>query len=309
MWPRARTGSSNWRLRGGGPDNVTVVVADVIDYDYGQTQPILAGAVSGDDDQVAPPNTSAGRASAFNPKRNAAKRVVPQPEELPRRPPRSRRRMIIAAVLLVLVVLSGLAIGREIVRSNYYVSEHAGTVSIMRGVQGSFLGIALQEPFLLGCLNARNELSLIGAGQSRDNLDCRMLGVNDMRPSERAQVIAGLPSGTLDEAISQIEELARSSVLPVCQKPAPKTTQSPTPTPHLPGPPTPGASADPRLPGIPAPETPTTVTTPPPPPASGSPTPPPPPPPSPTPPPSPAPTVTALPPPPPEPGTNCREVA
>lgn len=298
-------------LRGGGPDNVTVVVADVIDYDYGQTQPILAGAVSGDDDHVAPPNTSAGRASAFNPKRNVAKRVVPQPEELPRRPPRSRRRMIIAAVLLVLVVLSGLAIGREIVRSNYYVSEHAGTVSIMRGVQGSFLGIALQEPFLLGCLNARNELSLIGAGQSRDNLDCRMLGVNDMRPSERAQVIAGLPSGTLDEAISQIEELARSSVLPVCQKPAPRTTSSrtsPSPTPHLPetpanpGIPEPGADS-------PAPETPTTVTTaaPPspgaPPPPPGSPAPPPPPPPS------PSPTVTALPPPPPEPGTNCREVA
>jgi PPM family protein phosphatase len=295
-------------LRGGGPDNVTVVVADVIDYDYGQTQPILAGAVSGDDDHVAPPNTSAGRASAFNPKRNAAKRVVPQPEELPRRPPRSRRRMIIAAVLLVLVVLSGLAIGREIVRSNYYVSEHAGTVSIMRGVQGSFLGIALQEPFLLGCLNARNELSLIGADGSRENLDCRMLGVNDMRPSERAQVIAGLPSGTLDEAISQIEELARSSVLPVCQKPAPRTSQSPTPTPHLPE--SPGASADPRLPGIPAPETPTTVTAPPPPPPPppGSPTAPPPPP-SPSPPPSPAPTVTALPPPPPEPGTNCREVS
>ncbi len=64
-------------LRGGGPDNVTVVVADVIDYDYGQTQPILAGAVSGDDDQVAPPNTAAGRASAFNPRRNVAKRVLP----------------------------------------------------------------------------------------------------------------------------------------------------------------------------------------------------------------------------------------
>ena len=70
-------------LRGGGPDNVTVVVADVIDYDYGQTQPILAGAVSGDDDQVAPPDTAAGRASAFNPRRNEAKRVVPQPEEIP----------------------------------------------------------------------------------------------------------------------------------------------------------------------------------------------------------------------------------
>ena len=70
-------------LRGGGPDNVTVVVADVVDYDYGQTQPILAGAVSGDDDQAAPPNTAAGRASAFNPRRTEAKRVVPQPEEIP----------------------------------------------------------------------------------------------------------------------------------------------------------------------------------------------------------------------------------
>jgi PPM family protein phosphatase len=283
-------------LRGGGPDNVTVVVADVIDYDYGQTQPIIAGAVSGDDDQAAPPNTAAGRASAFNPRRNVTKRVVPQPEA-PVRKPRSRRRMIIVTVLLVLVVLTGLAIGREIVRSNYYVSEHADTVSIMRGVQGSFLGVALQEPYLLGCLNARNELSLIGAGQSRDDLDCRMLNVNDMRPSERAQVIAGLPSGTLDEAIAQMNELARSSVLPVCPKPAPRTTRPPTPTPHLPGSPQPGAREDPRLPGIPAAETPTTVAAPRPAPTPGSPPPPP------------SPTVTALPPPTPEPGTNCREMS
>ena len=73
---------------------------------------------------------SAGRASAFNPRRNEAKRVVPQPEE-PERKPRSRRRMFIAAALLVLVVLAGLAVGREIVRSNYYVTAHDGTVSII----------------------------------------------------------------------------------------------------------------------------------------------------------------------------------
>ena len=153
--------------------------------------------------------------------------------------------MLIAAVLLVLVVLAGLAVGREIVRSNYYVTEHDGTVSIMRGVQGSFLGLALQEPYLLGCLNARNELSLISAEQSKDNLDCRMLGVNDMRPSERAQVVAGLPSGTLDDAIAQIEELARSSVLPTCapRTPTPTTTTTPPPTPHLP--------ETPENPGIP----------------------------------------------------------
>ncbi len=290
-------------LRGGGPDNVTVVVADVVDvtnHDFGQTQPILAGAVSGADDQSAPPNTAAGRASAFNPKRNAAKPVVQQPEEPPPRP-RSRRRIYLAAAVLVLAVLAGLAVAREIVRNNYYVSEHDGVVSILRGVQGSFLGISLQEPYLLGCLNARNELSLISADQPRDNLGCRPLAVGDMRPSERAQVVAGLPSGTLDDAISQIEELSRSSVLPVCAPPTPVTSSRPTPPPSprpstsaAPGSPVP--SPDPRTStATPAPETPRTVTSSPAPAPSPSPT--------------PSPTVTALPPPPPQPGTNCREVA
>jgi protein phosphatase len=218
--------------------------------------------------------------------------------------------MAIAVVLLVLVVLAGLAVGREIVRSNYYVTEHDGTVSIMRGVQGSFLGLALQEPYLLGCLNARNELSLIDPDQPRDNRECRLFGVNDMRPSERAQVVAGLPSGSLDDAIAQIQELAHSSVLPTCAARTPTTTTT-TVTPHLP--------ETPENPGIPesgsetpAPETPTTVTAPAPapePPAPASPGAPPPAAPPPSPAPTPQPTVTALPPPPPEPGTNCREVS
>lgn len=291
-------------LRGGGPDNVTVVVADVVDYEYGQTQPILAGAVSGNDDQSAPPNTAAGRASAFNPKRTAAKRVLPQPEEtLPQ--PRSRRPIYITAAVLVLVMLAGLAIGREIIRNNYYVSDHDGTVAIMRGVQGSFLGFSLQEPYLLGCLNSRDELSLISAGQAEGDLGCRLLAVNDMRPSERAQVIAGLPSGTLDEAISQMEELSRSSVLPVCAPPTPTSTPPPsatpppsspafTPRPSTTSPGTPEPARPSGVPRTPSPQAPQTVT------SSPAPAPPSP---------SPSQTVTALPPPPPEPGTNCREVS
>jgi PPM family protein phosphatase len=297
-------------LRGGGPDNVTVVVADVVDYDYGQTQPILAGAVSGEDDQP-PPNTAAGRASAFNPRRNEAKRALPEPEDPPR-PPRSRRRMFIVTAVLILVVVAGLAVAREIVRNNYYVTAHDGTVSIMRGVQGSFLGLALQEPYRLGCLNDRNELSLIGADEPRENRACRMLSVNDMRPSERAQVVAGLPGGTLDEAIAQIHQLARDSVLPVCAPPTPPPTTSAVP--HSPAPTSspgvPNNSPLPRGTATPAPETPRTVSPPPPESESPSPVPPPgPPAPSPSPKPSPSPTVTALPPPPPEPGTNCREVS
>ncbi|SEH55807.1 protein phosphatase [Mycolicibacterium rutilum] len=300
-------------LRGGGPDNVTVVVADVVDYDYGQTQPILAGAVSGDDDQP-PPNTAAGRASAFNPKRNEAKRVLPEPEEPPR-PPKSRRRMYIAAVLLVLVVLAGLAVGREIIRNNFYVTAHEDTVSIMRGIPGSILGFPLQEPYRQGCLTERNGLTLISPGQQPR--DCELLRVSDLKPSEQRQVMAGLPTGTEDEAITQINQLARDSLLPICT-PVPPTPPRTT-APHSPAPTnSPGLPNNPPSEGeTPAPETPRTVSPSPPspeptdpgaPPPAPAPPPPDAPAPESTPKPPPPPTVTALPPVP-EPGTNCRETS
>ena len=205
-------------LRGGGPDNVTVVVADVVDYDLGQTQPILAGAVSGDDDQVAPPNTSAGRASAFNPRRKAvAKRVLAEPDSLNKRP-RSWRRIMIVAAVLVLLVVAGLIIGRMITRSNYYVTANGGTVVIMRGIQGSLLGYHLQEPHLLGCVSQRNELSLISVGQSPNG--CRLLRDDDLDKSGRTQVAGGMPAGSEDDAISQIRKLVQQSLLPVCARPA-----------------------------------------------------------------------------------------
>ena len=50
--------------------------------------------------------------------------------------------MFIVAAVIVLLVLAGLAVGRQIIRSNYYVTEHAGTVSIMRGIQSSIAGHA-----------------------------------------------------------------------------------------------------------------------------------------------------------------------
>lgn len=277
-------------LRGGGPDNVTVVVADVVDFDYEQTQPIVAGAVSGDDDRlVLPPDTAAGRASAINQRQSNAKRIVPQPEPTIRRPA-SRRRMMMAAVLILLAALAGLGIGRAVVRNNYYVTAHEGVVSIMRGVQGSILGVAMAEPYLLGCLNGRNELSQISYGQSVDNLHCDLMQLSDLRPSERAQVEAGLPGGSLDKAIEQMRQLARTSLLPPCPPAAPPTpTPVPKPAPK-PGPPGSAVPAAPPAPGtkpVPVPRAPATST-----PA----------------PPRPAP-VTTLPAPPPKPGTDCRVTA
>jgi protein phosphatase len=282
-------------LRGGGPDNVTVVVADVVDYDYGQTQPILAGAVSGEEDQLTLPNTSAGRASAISPRKEAAKRVAPH-EETTSRPRWPRRRTLIFITLVVLLVLAGLAIVRTVIRSNYYVADYNGMVSIVRGIQGSMLGVSLHEPFLVGCLNARNELSLIGYSQSGSHLDCHLMRLTDLRPAERAQVQAGLPGGTLDGAIGQLRELSANSLLPAC--PPPRATSPP-------GGPSTGGTAEPS---VTAPTTssgtsassptPTSApaNTPPAAPATTSP-------------PTTSQTVTALPPPPPQPGIDCRAVA
>jgi protein phosphatase len=286
-------------LRGGGPDNVTVVVADVVDYDYGQTQPILAGAVSGEEDQLTLPNTSAGRASAIRPRDEVAKRVLPQ-QETSGRPRWPRRRMAVVATLVVLLALAGLAIGRAIIRSNYYVAEYKGMVAIVRGIQGSLLGMSLHEPYLIGCLNARNELSLISSSQIGGHLDCRLMQLQDLRPPERAQVQAGLPAGTLDNAIGQLRELSANSLLPAC--PPPRATSPP-------GPPTPTTAGGTTQPNVTAPTASSSGTLPsstsspsipagtmPAAPATTSPT-------------TTSQTVTALPPPPPQPGIDCRAVA
>ncbi len=240
-------------LRGGGPDNVTVVVADVVDYDYGQTQPILAGAVSGEDDQqVTLPNTAAGRASAISPRKEVANRVSPQVDAVSRSR-WSRRRMAIVITVVVLLVLAGLAIGRWVIRNNYYVAEHNGMVSIVRGIQGSLLGISLHEPYLVACLNARNELSLISYGQSGGHLDCQLMTLQDLSPAGQVQVQSGLPGGTLDQAESQLRKLLADSLL-TC--PPPRATSPPGPSTTA----TTSATPEPSVTASPASTTPPTTT-------------------------------------------------
>lgn len=282
-------------LRGGGPDNVTVVVADVVDYDYGQTQPILAGAVSGDDDQLTLPNTSAGRASAIRPREDIAKRVAPQPDT-PSRPRWSRRRMAAVATLAVLLVFTGLTIGWWVIQRNYYVAEYDGKVSIVQGIQGSLLGLPLQHPYLVACLSTGNELSLISYGQSAGRHNCQLMTLQDLRRPGQVQVQTGLPGGSLDQAESQLRQLLAAYLLPTC--PSPRATSPP----------------EPQVPTTPSgtPTTATSSTTPPPttsssasaPPATSGPatT-------SPASPTATAQTLTTLPPPPLQPGIDCRTVA
>jgi PPM family protein phosphatase len=133
-------------LKGGGTDNVTVIVADVVDVDFGEDAPIVGGAAGdGSDEYNHQGDSPAARARALT-------APPPQPqrftEPLPDPKDRRRRRWRwIAGIFLVLVLLvAGTIATRYFVLSQYYVGEGAGSeVAIFRGVPGSVLGIELHE--------------------------------------------------------------------------------------------------------------------------------------------------------------------
>lgn len=234
-------------LRSGGPDNVTVIVADVIDLDYGQSRPIVGGAASADDEEdTPPPDTAAGRAAAMRPPRATPKRVAPAPETPPKKSHKLRWTLI--ALGLVALVVAGLFVGRNMIRNYYYVGASDDRVTVLQGIPGSFLGYSFQESALIGCVADDDTLTIVDPGAAPS--DCRVLKVDDLQPSAREQVRAGLPSGTKDDATEQMRRLAANDLLPVCT-PEPAPTSAPTAEPAPPAPP-----AEPVPPTEPAPPVP-----------------------------------------------------
>lgn len=213
-------------LRSGGPDNVTVIVADVIDLDYGQSHPIVGGAASDEEEDTPPPNTAAGRAAAMRPPRAAPKRVAPTPEAPPKKSHKLRWTLI--GLGLVVLLVAGLFVGRNMIRNYYYVGTSDDRVTVLQGIPGSLLGYSLQESALIGCIADDGTLRIVDPGSAPS--DCHVLTVDDLRPSAREQVRAGLPSGTKDDATEQMRRLVASDLLPLCT-PEPTPTPTPTPTP------------------------------------------------------------------------------
>lgn len=237
-------------LRSGGPDNITVIIADVIDLDYGQSMPIVGGAASDEEDDTPPPNTAAGRAAAIRPPAAKPRRVAPTPAA---EPPKRRRKAltIVLSLLVVALVGIGVLIASIWIRSNYYVGENDGNVVVFRGVPGSVLGYSLHDVRQVGCLDAAGSLQLLTPGASVPG--CTELSVDDLQPSAREQVRSGLPAGTLEDAQKQIGQLAKSDLLPICTPAPPEpgptpvppgtTPQTPAPAATTPAAPTPTAAA------------------------------------------------------------------
>jgi len=219
-------------LRGGGPDNVTVVVADVVDYEYGQTQPILAGAVSGEDDNATLPNTAAGRASAIGARKEVAKRIV-APVEPPPRSRWSRWRLPIIVALVTLMLVAGLVVGWMIIHQNYYAADHDGKVTLMRGFPGGILGISLQDPDSVACIDEHNKRQQIPSSQIGGQHNCQLLATKDLSPAGRQHLQSGFRGGNRDQALRELDNLLASDLLPLCTSLRPVTpTTTPSEQPH-----------------------------------------------------------------------------
>jgi protein phosphatase len=140
-------------LKGGGPDNVTVIVADVVDIDFGEDAPIVGGAAGNGQDQSPPPDSAASRAGALTappPPPKKPEPVAPPPDPKAKR----RRRFRVFAILFVLLLLvaGGGVATWVVVNKQYFVGEaDDGEIAIFQGVRGSIFGISLNRQVQGSC--------------------------------------------------------------------------------------------------------------------------------------------------------------
>lgn len=229
-------------LRSGGPDNVTVVIADIVTDDDPhatkslQAKPVAVGALNGvQSDAISHPDTSAGRAAAISrrpqvispegdaqPQPLAGAAATPdaaddeEEEYSGREKPSSGRKWLTA--IIVLVVVLGLAGGgwwlSSRVQDTYYVAtSDQEELGIWQGVDMSVFGWELNEQYQRACLNGQGRLQMTGTGEAGAT-ECDSFTLTDLPESTRTSV-EGLPGGSYDEALQQMRRLA-DSALPVC---------------------------------------------------------------------------------------------
>lgn len=200
-------------LRSGGPDNVTIVVADVVDSSQ-QTpdQPALAGALRCDAEELPRPNTSAGRAAALRPRQSQEIAVTAEPEHKPA----SKGRWLVLTVVALLIITIGAigAWGWQKKESMYHLAVEDGVVQVMHGVPGTLLGVTLSEPHQFICLTDDNKVQLPITGTAKADVNCHLMAPEDLKPAVRDS-IAGLPADSYDGVSQQIGRLA-ANALPVC---------------------------------------------------------------------------------------------
>ncbi|EXG79019.1 PP2C family protein-serine/threonine phosphatase [Cryptosporangium arvum] len=216
-------------LRGGGPDNITVIVADILDDRLADNAPVVGGAAARDRTTSATADTAAGRAALATPPRPTLddnNYGVEEEDEPVESGGRHRRR---TTALLTVLALAALAAGGyaawHYTQQQYYVgTTEAGHVAIYRGVSGSLAGL---------------EFSTL-----QSDTDLR---VDDLQQVARESVEQTIPAENREDAYTIVDNLRQGQVLPWCHGDAtPTPTPSVTPSTTSSASPTPSESTSPN---------------------------------------------------------------
>lgn len=216
-------------LRGGAPDNVTCVVADIIDTEATAALPgsgsdptvrVVAGSAAEGPQAVAPaPGLEDGTTTGEG--EHAAGRAA----KLARAPGvterarhvRRRQRIFIASTLLLLFAAAAFA-GWRYVQGQYYVGADAGQVTIFRGVDGSVAGIDLSQ----ATDEARVPLDQLGEFQQRRV----QAGISAASLSDARAIVARLTSESA--ALQPTPAPSESASTAASPSPSPSPTESPS---------------------------------------------------------------------------------
>lgn len=241
-------------LRSGGPDNVTVVVADVVDTEFGESRPILGGAAGGDGEAAYTPDPSsaAGRAAALRPPPEPSPPIT-VPDEAPVSSSSKRRRRLLAlavvGALIVVLVLAGL-VTRSKLAANHFLRVDNGNVVIYSGSPDPVFWFTLDSLAERVCIDDLAAVEPNITFTADPAAHCNALPVAALAELDRNAVREGK---VRDLSLADMHERVRDlNLIPMCRLPAP------TPTPAPPGQPNPAPA--PAPPATPMPLPPPTVT-------------------------------------------------
>ncbi|MBW8766540.1 MAG: serine/threonine-protein phosphatase [Geodermatophilales bacterium] len=215
-------------LRSGGPDNVTVIVADVIEDTGGSApiDPVVDGAAGGYVGQrEVDPSSAAGRAALADP---------PPPPPTPPTPPEgggpsARRRplrLLLVAVATLVVLVAG-AIGTYVWALGHWFVGVGGTgdnqhVAVFRGL----------------------DVSIVGLDFFKVDQDTSLL-LTDLTPAARNRVQGGITADSPKDA-DRILAALRAKQLPLCPSSGQPSDMTQSPSPSTPS--VPSATAPPASP-------------------------------------------------------------
>jgi protein phosphatase len=189
-------------LRGGGPDNVTCIVADVVDPADGDDRPIVGGAVV-DEAQT-------GDTDLDSPAARAARISQPPRAEAAAAPGRRRGRRLLVGLAVLIVVLAGAVSGYAWTQTQYYVGKQGNEVAVFRGVNARF------GPFSLDSVVENSDIK-----------------VSDLTQSAGSQVSNGITASSRADAEAIVTRLS-TQLKPLCSSlvaPSGSATPSPSATP------------------------------------------------------------------------------